>query len=134
MHHRKRKTGLLAAFFIFFIYFGFNGTLADEYLSPSEAIDHVGEYATVCGTVASSKYALKSKGSPTFLNLDEPYPDQVFTALIWGADRDDFVEAPEKLYEGKAICVEGLISTYRKKAQIIVSSPEQITLMEKAPE
>lgn len=133
MHHIKRKTVLLVTAFISFFYFGFNAALAADNLSAREAIDHAGEYGTVCGTVASSRYAFKSKGSPTFLNLDEPYPDQVFTAVIWGHDRDRFEDAPEELYDGREICVEGLISIYRKKAQIIVSSPEQITLMEKAP-
>ena len=43
-------------------------------LSAKEAKDHVGEQAKVCGVVASAHFAYRSKGSPTFLNLDEPYP------------------------------------------------------------
>jgi hypothetical protein len=31
-----------------------------------------------------------SKGHPTFLNLDEPNPKEVFTILIWGSDRAKF--------------------------------------------
>jgi len=33
--------------------------------------DHVGETRTVCGNVVSTHYGVKSKGQPTFLNLDE---------------------------------------------------------------
>ena len=44
-------------------------------LSPSEAQKHIGETATVCGTVAPARYADRSKGSPTFLNLGHAYPN-----------------------------------------------------------
>ncbi len=43
-------------------------------LTAKEAAEHVGEVATVCGKVASATYAARSRGRPTFLNLDEPYP------------------------------------------------------------
>jgi hypothetical protein len=43
----------------------------------AKAKDHVGDRATVCGKVASTHYAKSSKGEPTFLNLDEPYPKEV---------------------------------------------------------
>jgi heme-degrading monooxygenase HmoA len=38
----------------------------------AEAKDHVGEAKTICGEVASTRYAAQSKAQPTFLNLDEP--------------------------------------------------------------
>jgi hypothetical protein len=60
---------------------------AQKKLTASEAKDHVGETATVCGIVASARYATSTKGQPTFLNLDKPYPNQVFTVLIWGGRR-----------------------------------------------
>lgn len=95
-------------------------------ITASEASAHIGLTATVCGYVASAKYAYRSKGQPTFLNLDEPYPRQVFTALIWGSDRPSF-GAPETTYAGRNICVTGRIKSYRGKPEIIVSSPSQIT-------
>lgn len=129
-HSQKRKRFfVIASFLLIFLSGAYEGR-AKSFISPEEAIDHVGEYVVVCGTVESSRYAFKSKGQPTFLNLDEPYPKKVFTALIWGSDRDKFEAAPEELYEGKEICVEGLISVYRNKAQIVVSEPSQITLRE----
>jgi hypothetical protein len=69
-----------------------------EKLTAAEAKNHVGEKATVCGTVASTHCAEKSKGQPTFLNLDEPYPKQIFTIVIWGKDRPKFGE-PRKTTE-----------------------------------
>jgi hypothetical protein len=67
-------------------------------ITAAEAKDHVGERAVVCGKVISARYASKSKGEPTFLNLDQPHPKQAFTILIWGSDRPKFGE-PESKYQ-----------------------------------
>ena len=74
--------------------------------------------------VASANYAVKSKGQPTFLNLDQPYPNQVFTVMIWGGDRAKFNEPEVKLL-GKKVCVTGLIRIYRNKPEIIATDPHQ---------
>ena len=96
-------------------------------LSPAEAKNHIGERATVCGKVASTHYAARTKGSPTFLNLDEPYPNQIFTILIWGSDRSRF-DVPESTYDGKRVCVTGLIKEYRGVPEIIAEQPSQIMI------
>jgi DNA/RNA endonuclease YhcR with UshA esterase domain len=94
-------------------------------VSAAEAANHVGESAKVCGQVASAKYATEVRRKPTFLNLDRPYPNHVFTALIWGSDRSAFSYPPESL-RGQRICVKGTIELYKGNAEIIVSSPSQI--------
>lgn len=94
-------------------------------LAAADAIHHVGESVTVCGEVASSRFARKRRGAPTFLNLDEPFPDQVFTILIWGRDRPKFAEAPEFL-AGSRVCVTGVIRLYRGLPEMIVSDPGQL--------
>jgi hypothetical protein len=43
--------------------------LAYASIPASEARNHVGENATVCGQVASAHYAASSRGRPTFINL-----------------------------------------------------------------
>jgi DNA/RNA endonuclease YhcR with UshA esterase domain len=95
-------------------------------VTPAEAIHHVGETATVCGCVASARYLTSGRMS-TFLNLDQPYPNRVFTALIWGAVRPRFKQPPETL-QGKSICVTGAISAYKGKAEIVVEDPGQIVV------
>jgi len=97
-------------------------------LSANQAKDHVGEKATVCGTVASSRYAASSHGQPTFLNLERPYPIAVFTVVIWGSARATFSEAPEVAYRDKKICVTGVISLYRGTPQTVVSTPGMIAV------
>ena len=81
---------------------------------------------TVCGSVMSPTYASGSSGQPTFLNLDRPYPNQIFTVVIWGRNRGSFPLAPENLYSGADICVTGLVESFRGLPQIEASSPTQI--------
>jgi hypothetical protein len=97
------------------------------HLTAAEAKNHIGEKATVCGNVVSTHYAPQSKGNPTFLNLDEPYPRQVFTILIWGSDRPKFGD-PEAKYRDKQVCVTGKITSYRGAPEIVASDPSQIEI------
>jgi hypothetical protein len=85
---------------------------AQTSISAAEAKNHVGERGTVCGEVASTHYAARSRGNPTFINLDKPYPNQIFTVLIWGSDRPKFGD-PQEEYRSKRICVTGKISDYK---------------------
>jgi hypothetical protein len=100
---------------------------AQERLTATEARNHVGETATVCGEVASTHYAARSRGSPTFINLDKPYPDQVFAALIWGNARPKFGD-PEQEYRDKHICVTGKITDYKGVPEIVTYEPSQIKI------
>lgn len=91
-----------------------------------EAGAHVGEHARVCGTVVDAAYVARARGRPTFLNFEEPYPDPVFTAVIWGGDRGRFEAAPERAYRGRRVCVRGRIRLHEGRPQIIVRRPGQI--------
>jgi len=94
----------------------------DEAIAADQASSQVGEVAVVCGRVASAEYASTSSGSPTFLNLDEPYPNHAFTVVIWEEDRASFVEAPEVAFNGQDVCVEGLVTSFRGIPQIEADS------------
>jgi hypothetical protein len=96
-------------------------------ITAAEAKNHTGERATVCGKVVSTRYATTSKGEPTFLNLDEPYPSQVFTIVIWGSNRTKFGD-PEKKYRDSQLCVTGKITSYRGTPEITASDPTEIEL------
>ena len=87
----------------------------------------MGETATVCGRVASAHFAEKTKGLPTFMNLDMPYPHQIFTIVIWGTDRPKF-GTPERTYRDKNVCVTGTIIGHLGKPQIIAGKPSQIRI------
>jgi hypothetical protein len=104
--------------------FGINAQQLKK-LTAVEAKDHIGEQATVCGKVASTRYAATTRGKPTFLNLDKPYPNQIFTILIWGENRDKF-GTPEEKYRDKQVCASGKITEYRGAPEIIASDPQSI--------
>jgi hypothetical protein len=97
------------------------------HLTAAEAKNHMGETATVCGRVASAHFAEKTKGLPTFMNLDMPYPHQIFTIVIWGTDRPKF-GTPERTYRDKNVCVTGTIIGHLGKPQIIAGKPSQIQI------
>jgi hypothetical protein len=123
----KSLAYFIILFFVFLICT--SGSIAQqEYIHPIDAQKYIGKEKTVCGTVASANYAIRSRGRPTFLNLDQPYPNQIFTVVIWGSDRNNFKNPPETFFRGKTICVTGIIESYRGKPEIIVRSPDQITV------
>jgi hypothetical protein len=94
-------------------------------LSPDDAATHIGQNATVCGVVASTKFDGHLKSQPTFLDFGKPYPQQVFTAVIFGANRAKF-GTPETAMQGKRVCVSGSIREYRGRPEIILSDPSQL--------
>jgi hypothetical protein len=59
--------------------------------------------------VASAKYEANAKSQPTLLDLGKPYPNAVFTAVVYGEDRAKF-GTPETCLRGKRICVTRRIS------------------------
>jgi micrococcal nuclease len=92
-------------------------------ISASEAKDHVGKTVTVCGEVASVEFDDQRSNQPTFLNLDRE--DDVFKVVILPADRPKFGD-PGDAYDGKRICVTGLVKLYRGTPEIIAREPSQI--------
>jgi hypothetical protein len=97
---------------------------APDRITPAQAKDHVGKQASVCGVVASANFANRSRGRPTFLNLDKAYPDHIFTAVIWGDDRPKF-GTPETL-KGRRVCVSGLVESYQGKPQVVLRDASQL--------
>lgn len=97
--------------------------------APAEAADHVGEPAVVCGRVVDATFAERTGGQPTYLNFDRPYPDQVFTVVIWGRHRPKFGR-PEDYYLGQDVCVSGRIQEHRDVPRIEITEAIQIDYCE----
>ncbi|HXY55496.1 MAG TPA: DNA-binding protein [Nitrospirota bacterium] len=116
----------LILFGFLFLLFVTSPLYSADTISPEEAINHIGQPATVCGIVASTRFATKSKGQPIFLYLDKPYPDHIFTIIIWGSDRSSFPNVPEVYYKNKRICVSGQIQLYNGKPEITARRSSQI--------
>ena len=104
----------------------------DTSLTGEDALQHLQETNTVCGTVASAKYVESSPEKPTYLNFDRPYPNQTCAVLIPSSLRPRFKDPPETALLGKRICVTGFITDVRGKPQIPIAAPSQITVKEPA--
>jgi hypothetical protein len=100
---------------------------AQSTISAEEAKSHLGEKASVCGLVVGARYASGSRGNPTFINLDKAYPNQIFTIVIWGSDRQKFGN-PESTYSNKRVCVTGKITDYKRVPEIAAYEPTQIRI------
>jgi len=109
-----------------FVFLGVSLFLFSATYTTEEAAAHIGEHATVCGTVYGGYYAKRTKGKPTFINLDGHYPRQRFTVLIWGEQRHLF-HTPERKWIDKRLCVTGTIESYRGIPEIVVYDTKQIT-------
>jgi hypothetical protein len=119
----KNKAALVAATaaFGFWIY-----PAGAAPLSPDDAAQHIGQNATVCGVVASTKFDAHLRSQPTFLDFGKPYPNHVFTAVIFGVNRARF-GTPETTLQGKRVCVSGTIRAYRGRPEIVLDDPSQLT-------
>jgi DNA/RNA endonuclease YhcR with UshA esterase domain len=94
-------------------------------IKADEAKKHIGEQAVVSGTVAE----VNRSASLVRLNFGEPYPKNVFTAVIFNRNTNDFSEV-DKL-KGKNVEITGKIADYRGHPEIILNSTNQVKVLEK---
>ena len=86
-----------------------------------EATAHVGETATVVGTVAA---VFRSRTGNVYLNFGADYPHQTFTAVAlapaggWTAKLDSLV--------GRRVGIRGAIVSYRGRVEIVLEGAAQI--------
>jgi len=110
------------------------GVKVVQTITGEQAQQHLQETNTVCGVVASTKYAERSREKHTYLNFDRPFPEQTFTAVVTEAARAKFKAPPEVVFDGKNVCVTGLITeSFHGKPQIVVEDPSQIQIADPAP-
>jgi len=96
-------------------------------VAPAEAKNHIGEAATVCGTVVDSKVADPGvgRGKPVFFDLDEPQPKPVFFFVAFGTPEGGPQEAIAA-YQGKQVCVTGKISSLANGPFIMAADRTQV--------
>ena len=123
----RRRDGMRAVASFWAILLLFPATGWAQSVSPADAARHIGQTATVCGLVVSTRFASRSRSQPTFLNFGQPYPHQEFTVVIWGDDRAKFGE-PDVTYAGKQVCATGEVELYRRKPEMVAHDPSQLHL------
>ena len=93
-------------------------------ISIEDASKHYGEKVTICSKV----YGTKALEKVTFIDLGAAYPNSLLTVVIFAKDRTNFKEAPDAMYNDRNICVTGVVKPYKGKPEIIVSSPDEISI------
>lgn len=87
----------------------------------TEARNHIGEYASVRGTLVE---AYTSKSGTVFLDFCSNYKTCPFSGVIFADDAKKFDLSG---LSGKTVTLTGKISSYQGKAEIVLSSPDQLT-------
>ena len=91
-------------------------------ISYTDASKHIGEYASVRGTLVN---AHTSSSGTVFLDFCKDYKTCPFSGVIFADDADKFGDLSR--YEGQTVTLTGKISLYKDKAEIILSNPNQIS-------
>ncbi len=99
---------------------------APKKISAADAEKHVDETVVVTGKVAQVTIREKI----VYVNLDKPFPDSPFTAVIFARSTNQFGDL--KQLKGKDVEINGKITEYRDKAQIVLDSKNQLKVVEKA--
>jgi micrococcal nuclease len=114
------KTLLLFSFSFFFL------SAISQTIPAGEVKNNVGKIVTVSGKVVSGSHLSSAYKQPTLLNIDKPFPNEIFTVVIYGENRKAFGYNPEEVLLGKDISVTGKVTMYYGKPQVEVVKPEQI--------
>jgi hypothetical protein len=88
----------------------------------TEASAHIGEYASVRGTLVD---AYISSSGTVFLDFCKSYKTCTFSGVIFADDAKKFGDLSR--YNGTTVTLKGKISSYQGKAEIILSDPSQIS-------
>jgi DNA/RNA endonuclease YhcR with UshA esterase domain len=99
-------------------------TNAPIQISAATAKEHIGAQAVVKGKIAEVNVGERI----VRLNFDQPYPKNPFTAVIFPANTNKFPEV-EKL-KGKTVEISGKIAQYRERPQIVLTSTNQVKVLE----
>lgn len=104
-----RKSVLLAFLLVPFL------TCA-QIIPASAASKYIGKQGTVCGRIAEAHTATTARGTPTFIDFEQAYPNQTFTAVIWQRDKSGVGNVPKV----GVLCVSGTIVEYRGRPEIVL--------------
>ncbi len=91
-------------------------------ISTNESSIYLGKKVIVKGIVAQ----IFSKDSVTYLNIDKKFPVNKFFAVIFSDKLSLFPDI--KKCTGKQVEIEGVITKYKGKSEIILNDPKMIRL------
>lgn len=86
-----------------------------------DAASHIGESGCISGRLLR---VFTSRGGNSFLDFCENYKDCPFTSVIFASDKNKFGDM--ETLNGRQIEIQGTITSYQGRAEIVVHSPQQI--------
>lgn len=106
-------------------------------IDPDEGVPHINwsEAGSAVGQTVFVSGKITNVGNTSriaFLNFDGNRPP-TFTAVIFNDNWDKFPGELRDLYNDKNVEIRGLITTYQDRPQIVVTKPEQITILDELP-
>lgn len=120
----------------------FSASEAMGFVPSSKAGEHMGEDVTVRGSVRDYQWISGKTGKPTLLLFDTPalvergssVSEQeiptTFTVVVWRKDAKNFPGTTNlgPTYNGKTVCVTGLIEDYEGSPAIIATDGSQLEI------
>ncbi|MEZ4685212.1 MAG: DNA/RNA non-specific endonuclease [Bacteroidia bacterium] len=105
------------------------GSLPAKHLNTTFGAEQKGSGNTVfvCGTVVGTRY---SRSGHAWLNLDQKYPNEVFSIMIRKEHLVNFDFDPVEKLQGKVLCFKGEVSNFGGKAVMEVDRPELLEFLE----
>jgi hypothetical protein len=90
-------------------------------IAPEDAAAHLGQTITVEGRTA----VRADKSGITYLDMGGVFPHNSFMAAIFGANVGLFPNLAS--YDGKVLDITGTVQQYQGRAEIILTSPSQVS-------
>lgn len=94
-------------------------------IEAKDAPNYIKKKATACGRV----YGIKTTDKVTFINVGDKFPKSPLTVVVFAKDRKNFPQPVEEMYNDKNICVKGEVIDYQGKAEIVVTRPDDIIVV-----
>ena len=116
------KKSILTISLIFLL----NSLIAQTKKIIDSATQYIGKSVTVCSQV----FGIKATDKVVLINLGAAYPASPLTIAILAKDFANFTTPPAEFYKNKKLCVTGIVELFKNKAQIVITKPEEISLVE----
>jgi len=94
-------------------------------IDVSEASNIIGNNVTVFSSIAS----IRATSTITQISLEQKFPNCPLTIIVFAKSYPKFNTPLEALLKDKNICVKGVITEYKGKAQIVVEESQQIIIL-----
>jgi len=91
-------------------------------ISARAAAAHYDQTMTVTGIVVQ----VSIRPAIVFINLDQPYPDSPFVAIIHSQDTNQFSNV--RALKGRSVEITGKVVNYHDHPEIVLAKPSQITV------